>query len=199
MPAGRPTELTPTVLEDVRRLLPVVLYLETVADYIGVDRYTVRRWIKRGAKELKRLRNKRCKPKPSEAIYLEFCAVVKKCLAEGQFYAIGVIRKAGDDQWEMVETVEENDEGTKKIIKRERKLVRKGEWTAAAWLAERRFPEQWGKKDKLDVSGGVIIQTVEGVDEDQVTGKKGSDDHHPLPASGRGPDAVSQPPPGSPD
>src|SRR4051794_13944308 len=99
VPAGRPTDPTPAEIEDVRRVLPTVLYLETVADYVGVDRFTVRRWLKRGARELKRLKGPRARPKPGEAVYAEFCAAVKKALAEGEIHDAGVIKKAAAEQW----------------------------------------------------------------------------------------------------
>jgi hypothetical protein len=86
-----------------------------VADYLGLDRTTVRKWLRRGAKEAKRRRNKRCKPCPKEAIYLEFFLTYKKGLAEGLIYDLGVIKKASEKQW-----------------------------TAAAWRAERRFPHLYG-------------------------------------------------------
>src|SRR5262249_57922855 len=67
MPAGRPSLLTPEVLEEVRRLLPTVLYLETVADYLGLSRQTWRGWLRRGRKEHARLaKNPRARPKASE-------------------------------------------------------------------------------------------------------------------------------------
>lgn len=120
MPAGRPKDLTPEVIEDVRRILPTVLYLETVADYIGVTRFAIRLWIRRGKKEEKRLRRANAKPDPKEAIYLEFFNVFKKALAEGEISAIGVIKKASATQWQ-----------------------------AGAWLAERRFYEHWGSERHL--------------------------------------------------
>ena len=133
MPAGRPTELTPEVLEDVRRLLPTVLYLETVADYIGHDRITFRAWLKRGVRELKRLRgDTRRRVKKSEAIFLEFYNVVRKSLAEGEIYDTGVIKKASEAQW-----------------------------TAAAWRLERRHPERWGRRDTLDVNVREIDRRIE--------------------------------------
>src|ERR1043165_744520 len=142
MPAGRPTDLTPEVIEDVKRLLPTVLYLETVADYIGVDRFTMRRWLKRGALENKRLRKRpRCKVRTSEAIFVEFCAVVKKALAEGLAFDLGIIKKASQDQPVY------NEEGA--VVG-----TKTGQWQAAAWRAERRFPEQWGRKDQLTHEGG---------------------------------------------
>lgn len=117
MPAGRPRMLTAEVLEDVRRLLPTVLYLETVADYIGVTRTAVRQWIKRGKQEEKRLGRRNAKPKESEAIYLEFLHTYKKSLAEGELYAVGVIKKASADQWQ-----------------------------AAAWILERRWCDRWSSQ-----------------------------------------------------
>ena len=139
-PGGRPTTLTPQVLEDVRRLLPTCLYIETVADFISLDRTTVRKWLKRGAKEHQRLsRNKRAKARQAEAIYMELFLTYKKALAEGLIYDLGIIKKAAADQ---VVT----DESGVTVA------VRPGQWQAAAWRAERRFPGQWGRKDTVVMS-----------------------------------------------
>jgi hypothetical protein len=124
MPAGRPTLLTREIIQDVRRLLPTVLYLESVGDYLGVSPETWRVWVRRGRKEAKRLANPRAKPRASEALYLEFFATYKKALAEGEIYDLGVIKKASAEQWQ-----------------------------AAAWRAERRFPGRWGKKDRVELTG----------------------------------------------
>jgi hypothetical protein len=132
MPAGRPRILTPEVLEQVRHLLPVVLYLETVGDFLGVERTTWRKWLKRGAKEARRLRNPRSKPKAAEAIYLEFFHTYKKGLAEGEMYDLTIIRKASA-----------------------------GQWQAAAWRLERRFPERWGRKDRHDVNVKNVERAIE--------------------------------------
>jgi hypothetical protein len=137
---GRPTALTPQVLEDVRRLLPTCLYIETVADFISLDRTTVRKWLKRGAKEHQRVsRNKRAKIRQAEALYLELFLTYKKALAEGLIYDLGIIKKAAADQ---VVT----DESGVTVA------VRPGQWQAAAWRAERRFPGQWGRKDTVVMS-----------------------------------------------
>jgi len=135
---GRPGLLTPEIIEDCRRLLPTVMYLDSVAAYLGVHRTTFRKWLQRGAKEARRLRRPGAEPEPqpqpepepAEAIYLEFFYAYKKALADGEIRDAGVIRKAGEDQYD--------DDG---------KLVRKGEWQAAAWRLERRFPRQWGRRE----------------------------------------------------
>jgi hypothetical protein len=146
MPAGRPTELTPQVIEEVRRLLPTVLYLETVADYLCLDRTTVRKWFRRGSKEAKRLRNKRCKPRPSEALFLQFFLTYKKALAEGLIFDLGVIKKASDKQW-----------------------------TAAAWRAERRFPHLFGsdRREILEIKKQLARLEANRVPESDAPAQKG--------------------------
>src|SRR5215472_7838192 len=93
-PGGRPTALTPQVLEDVRRLLPTCLYIETVADFISLDRTTVRKWLKRGAKEHQRVsRNKRARIRQAEALYVELFLTYRKALAEGLIYDLGMTKQ----------------------------------------------------------------------------------------------------------
>lgn len=132
------------------------LYVETVADYVGVSRITLRGWLRLGKAEADRLaKNKRAKPRASEKVYLEFFYLVRKCLAEGQIYDSGVIKKAEEDHYDYDETTTEklNDEG--KVVERKtrrvKKLLRRGDWQAAAWRLERRFPDQWGRKDKMEL------------------------------------------------
>jgi hypothetical protein len=147
-PVGRPTLLTPAIIEDFRRLLPTVLYLETVGDYLGVSRQTWRVWVKRGRKESDRLaKNPRAKPREKEALYLEFFATYKKAVAEGELYDLGIIKKASADQ-----------------VSAAGEVVRQGQWQAAAWRAERRFGRKWGRKDRLEhvgKDGKAIVLSVQ--------------------------------------
>jgi hypothetical protein len=137
----------------VRRLLPTCLYIETVADFISLDRTTVRKWLKRGAKEHQRIStNKRVRIRQTEAIYVELFLTYKKALAEGLIYDLGIIKKAAADQ------VVTNEAG--KTV-----AVRPGQWQAAAWRAERRFPGQWGRKETVvmsDVTQRELDAAIEG-------------------------------------
>jgi hypothetical protein len=127
-------------LEDVRRLLPTCLYLETVADFLGLDRSTVRKWLKRGAQEHQRVsRTKRARYRKREALFVEFFLSFRKALAEGLIYDLGIIKKASADQ--VV-----SDESGRPVS------IRPGQWQAAAWRADRRFPELWGRKDTVVMS-----------------------------------------------
>jgi hypothetical protein len=124
----------------VRRLLPTCLYLETVADFLGLDRSTVRKWLKRGAQEHQRVsRTKRARFRKREALFVELFLTFRKALAEGLIYDLGIIKKASADQ--VV-----SDESGRLVS------IRPGQWQAAAWRADRRFPELWGRKDTVVMS-----------------------------------------------
>lgn len=114
-PGGRPGELTQAVIAEVERLLPECMYLETVASLIGVTNRAMQKWLKRGAKEQRRLEKPDAEPIEKEAIYLEFVRVHKKAIADSERKAIKRISRASAKQWQ-----------------------------AAAWILERRFAERWG-------------------------------------------------------
>lgn len=40
------------------------------------------------------------------------------------------------------------------------KAAREGTWQAAAWWLERRYPEEWGKREKIDLKGEQIKITI---------------------------------------
>lgn len=120
---GRKTKLTPQIIEDFARILPTVMYLETVGDYLGVERTTWRKWLKRGATEVARLRKPGEVPNKREELFVQFFNTVKKGKAEGEFCHLTTIRKASEVYWQ-----------------------------AASWILERRYPDRWGKKERLDAT-----------------------------------------------
>ncbi len=82
---ARPTKLTAELQAAYLDALRRSWYLETAADLAGIDRGTVRRWIKRGRRERR-------------GPYREFCTAVKKASAERMATAIGRIEIAGEWQ-----------------------------------------------------------------------------------------------------
>jgi transposase len=114
MPAGRPLELTRDMIETVKTLLPRSLYVETVADVLGVHRVTFRRWVKAGAVE-QRHRDRGKPPNPKFNLHCELCITVKKAMGQTEADFLSQIQTAGIDTWQ-----------------------------ALAWVLERRFPDKWG-------------------------------------------------------
>jgi hypothetical protein len=98
---------------------------------------TVRRWLIRGRKESDRLdNNPTAKKLATEAIYLEFFASYKKAVAEGKIFAFGVIREAARHR----------------PVRTEETRYSPGQWTAAAWILERRRVPGWCRDREIDVN-----------------------------------------------
>jgi transposase len=113
MPAGRPLELTRDHITQAVALLPRTLYLETVADSLGVTRQTFREWLKLGGREARR--RERGKPAdPARDLHVEFSYAVKKAIADTESDHLSQIQAAGTESWQ-----------------------------ALAWVLERRFLGKW--------------------------------------------------------
>lgn len=111
---GRPSELTPAMIAEAHRYIQTCLYVESLPALLGISKATFYSWLKRGAKEQRRVSNGG-KPKEDERTYAEFLDAIKKGRALGELEDLEVIKKAS-----------------------------KACWQAAAWRLERRFPEKWG-------------------------------------------------------
>lgn len=111
---GRPTKLTPELHADIVRTIKAGNYLETAAAMAGVERLTLREWIKKGVRA-------------KSGAYHAFALDIEQAMAHAEVVDVLGIRKAGEK-----------------------------EWTARAWLLERRFPDRWGRK-----SADVTINLVQ--------------------------------------
>jgi transposase len=125
MPGGRPSKLTADIIDKVKTFLPVCMYIETLADSLEIDRQTFYNWYHRGEAEARRLdQNGEETPPQREALYLEFYRAIKKGAADGEMAAAARIHAASHTTWQ-----------------------------AAAWLLERRFPDKWGTRHRLEHTG----------------------------------------------
>ncbi len=52
------------------------------------------------------------------------------------------------------------------------KAAQEGNWQAAAWWLERKYPEEWGRKDRMDIQaeGGLVIRIIEVGNDDNSSG-----------------------------
>lgn len=122
---GRPSKLSTELTTKICDMLRAGNYLETAAAYAGIDKATLHRWMKRGAREIERVESseKNLKIRKREQPYVDFCNSIKKALAEGEVRDMIIISNAA-----------------------------KTDWKAAAWKLERKFPEKWGRKERLDAN-----------------------------------------------
>jgi len=122
---GRPRELTPELQTTIEMMLKAGNYLETAADYSGCPMENIRRWMRRGAREHKRMiRARLANPSRDEAIFRNFWLALKKARATSEASDLEIIRRASAKNW-----------------------------CAAAWRLERKNPKKWGRKDRAEISG----------------------------------------------
>jgi len=98
-------------------------YLEVAAAFAGIHRSTLFDWMRRGARERER-RLKGEPPNVEEDAFVEFSDAIQKALAEAEVRDVAIIGKAAQEHWQ-----------------------------AAAWRLERKFPERWGRRDRLEGEG----------------------------------------------
>lgn len=121
---ARPEKINDDIQKTIIDVIRAGNYLETAAAFAGIDVVTIRRWIKRGERELQRIEPKGLKIKQSEKVYVEFCMAIKKAMAEAEMRDVLVIGSAAKENWQ-----------------------------AAAWRLERKYPDRWGRKDKHEITG----------------------------------------------
>lgn len=130
---GRPTKFDQKKQDKIITALKQGSYVESAAAFAGIDKVTLYRWLKRGAREIDRLENAgpRAKVKKTESVYVDFCNAVEQAMAEAEIRDLTTVSKAAKD----------------------------GDWRAAAWRLERRHPKKWGRQSNVEAeiihSGGV--------------------------------------------
>lgn len=123
MGKGRPTKLTPEIVNEISKIIRSGNYIETACAYVGINKTTFYDWLKRGAREKERVsKNPRAKVKKSEIPFVEFHDEIEKALAHSEIRDVAIIGKAAEENWQ-----------------------------AAAWRLERKFPERWGKRERYAI------------------------------------------------
>jgi hypothetical protein len=129
---GRPTKLNYELIDQIAELIREGNYIETASAVVGIDKNSLYRWLKRGAREQERLfKNPKLKGKVEEKIYVEFSYAVKEAMAQSEADDLANIKKASREDWK-----------------------------ASAWRLERRFPNRWGRKEKVDIDANMKNENV---------------------------------------
>ncbi len=131
---GRPTKLNEDVQHKICSAIRAGNYIETAAAYAGINKSTLYDWMKRGEREKQRVeKNPRYRVRKREEPFVEFSNAIEKALADAEIRDVAIIARAAEDVWQ-----------------------------AAAWRLERKFPDRWGKKMRVEqevkqeVSGTVV-------------------------------------------
>ncbi len=158
--AGRRTKLTPEKIEGITRAVQAGHYFVTACKLNGISESVGYEWLARG---------QGTHPRPKTALYARFAEAVEKATAEAESRALVTIQKAALGGAPVVRskrtktTTRTLKDGTVETVTNSEDIeeLTPPNWTAAAWYLERKFPDRWAKKQKLEHSGpgGGPIQT----------------------------------------
>lgn len=122
---GRPTKLDDEMQEKLVQAIRAGNYMETAAAFAGISKDTLYRWLRRGARERKRLEDDEdAILNPEEAPFVRFSYSIEKAQAESEVRDVSLIGKHAEYTWQ-----------------------------AAAWRLERKFPARWGRKPMGNTDG----------------------------------------------
>ena len=124
---GRPSKLTPETVQKICENIRLGLRYNDAALAAGISYDTFYSWRKKGEAA-------------KSGKYTEFLKAVKRAEAEGERALVARIQKAAQDEYNK----ETGD------------LISRGQWTAAAWILERRHREKWGRQLDLTSKGDAI-------------------------------------------
>jgi hypothetical protein len=138
--------LTPTVLEKITNAIVAGLPATFVPPFAGIAKQTFSDWLKRGAQAIEAELEGREVPE-SEKPYMELSNQVDKAVSILALRCLKTINQATEGI--------RNDDGTFAIAP---------SWQAAMTLLERRLPEHFGRKDRIEHTGDanspVVVSTL---------------------------------------
>lgn len=124
---GRPTKCTPDRVKRIIDALKGGNTREVAYAYAGVSRGAFYKWLARGEAQLLLDLDPDAIPE-SERPYVDLVEGVKRAESEAVVRNVLLVSKAAETSWQ-----------------------------AAAWWLERRYPQDWGRKDNLHLSGGLSL------------------------------------------
>jgi hypothetical protein len=133
---GRRAKLNNTTLRVITKGIAKGLTIAHSCSLAGISPHTYQQWKRRGRDEHEK-----------DGRYKHFITQIKRAEAHLQRRMLRVVRDAAlkPFEWDEVKTVEYADgTGSETVTTK----TRPPQWTAAAWLLERKFPEEFGKVDQ---------------------------------------------------
>jgi transposase len=150
---GRPTKLTPERQEKIVNAIASGVYFETACAYAGITATCGHLWLQRG---------RGIHPTRSQlSIYVNFVNAVEKAQADSEALRVARIKQAGQGGQVLKEEIIEipgeiitkaNGEIIERPTTQEiRRTYSQAQWQADAWYLERRYPQRWGRQDRIDI------------------------------------------------
>lgn len=152
MARTRAVDLTPDLIELVAEGYRSGMPLEQVAGSVGVHRVTLSRWIKAGTDEIARRDEAPDSEPPDDArldAFVTLAAAIKAADARFVQENLLLIRRAATSGAVKKRTTTTKRDGSQVV----EETLAEPQWTAAAWLLERRHTAEFGKQTRVELSG----------------------------------------------
>ena len=147
-PRGRPTKLTKPVAARIAEGIALGLSYKDAAMAGGVHEETLAAWRKRGAIE-------------NNTIYSRFLGRINKAAdATAIAYLKAVRRSIMESPVRVREHIKTDDKGNV-LMKEIHRETLPPDIRGALWWLERRFPEQFGRRDHMEYPGKVDVQATQ--------------------------------------
>lgn len=131
MSRGNKTILTPALTERWAAIRRLGCSINAAAQKAGISDETARVWLR--------------KAQAGNQRYMEFLEADQKAIADFEALNAALIQKAAQGGSVVKRRTITRRDGTTEV----EETFTHSEWTAAAWLLERRLAEQWGRKETL--------------------------------------------------
>lgn len=118
---ARPTKLNEQVTKELETYIKAGNYIETACALVGLSKTTVYDWLKQGRRIKDEADKTGKRIKKADMPLVEFSNAIEKAMA---FSEVKDLMTISDHA--------------------------KHDWKAAAWRLERRFPNKWGRKDRVE-------------------------------------------------
>jgi hypothetical protein len=136
---GRKTKLTAALQQAIVNAVAAGVSLACAAELAGISPLSVKEWIQRGKGE--------DPDRPPTPLYTSFSQAVIRAKAQDETRRVARINQAGQGGAVIYRKTTTMADG--RIITEER--LAPPDWQADAWHLERSKPEDWGRKDRVDI------------------------------------------------
>lgn len=166
---ARPTDLNEDLRRSVEHCVTSGLTVRATCALLHISPAVWYRWAARGRTELEERRDPYYPQNVTNDRYVEFVDTIESSKARALSNALETVQDFARG-WQNVETMDEQQDGAKGTTTRSvTKTTTVRSWQAAAWIAERLDPENYGRTNRTVLSSDPeapvqVTHTVEAVD-----------------------------------
>ena len=153
-PRGRPTKLTKPVADRIADGVSLGMTFKDAATAGGVHEKTLESWRARGSRELSSSSN-------SSSIYARFIGQIDRAAETTAISYLEAVRKSILETSVRVREHIKKDESGKVILTEIHRETLPPDIKGAMWWLERRFPEQFGRREQMEHTGKVKVQATQ--------------------------------------